>query len=65
MARTRTGLPTLRHLARESCRIIVKFGPVIAATFPESVALQAALASAQAACEVLVQEIDGVLTEGV
>lgn len=61
----RTGLPSLRVVAREMCRLVTKFTPVIQRLYPENAALTAALLAANAACAELVTEIDGELEPGV
>lgn len=61
----RTGLPSLDKIAREMCRLIVTFTPIIRSLYPENAALLAALAAANAACEALEEQISGVLQEGV
>jgi len=62
---TRTGLPALKKVGREMCRLIVKFTPVIQLAYPDSPALQAALAAALAACAELDKEITENLPVGV
>jgi len=57
-AQRRDGLFSLERTARELCRLITKFAPVIARLYPENVALQAALSAAMAACEVLRAEVE-------
>lgn len=61
----RTGLPSLRVVAREMCRLVTKFTPVIQSLYSENAALMAALLAANAACAELVAEIDGELEPGV
>jgi hypothetical protein len=56
MAR-RTGVPALRHVAHELCRLIVKFTPVIQSVFPENTAILTALAAANAACSALDEQL--------
>jgi len=63
MAR-RTGLPTLLQLAQNMCRLIVKFTPIIQQLYGGNAALMAALAAANAACAILVQEIADVIVPG-
>lgn len=53
----RTGVPSLIDVAREMCRLITKFTPVIQRLYPENVALQAALAAANTACGALDEEL--------
>lgn len=52
MAR-RTGVPAILIVAKEMCRLIVKFTPVIEALYPSNATLLAALATANAACSAL------------
>ena len=61
----RTGLWTIRQIGLRLCRYIALFTPTIAAAYPNNSALQAALAAANAACQVLVEEANEVLPEGV
>lgn len=62
---SRTGLPALKKVGSEMCRLIVKFAPVIQLAYPDSPALQAALAAALAACQELEKEITDNLPIGV
>lgn len=64
MAVRRTGLTTLMNLATKMCTLIGKFTPIIQTVYPDSTALHAALASANAACAVLAAEADEVLPDG-
>lgn len=57
MAR-RDGFYSLRKVAREMCRLITLFTPIIRGLYPNNTALQAALAAAMAACDELFKEID-------
>lgn len=52
----RTGIPTILWTAQELCRLINKFTPTIKRLYPDNTALHAALAAANAACAVLVEE---------
>lgn len=61
---SRNGIPTILKTAQRLCQLIVKFTPIIATAFPSNAALQAALASANAACAVLVQEAGSVREYG-
>ena len=61
---SRTGLPTMLRIARELCRLITKFTPVIEVAFPGNTALLAALAAANAACATLHSEIVAVTVLG-
>lgn len=61
----RIGFYSIRRYARLMCKYILQFTPVITKTFPENAALLAALAAANAACEVLVMEIDSADDPGV
>jgi len=59
------GFYSIRYHARLMCKFIGQFTPVIIQFFPDSPALHAALSAANAACEVLVQQIDLNAHEGV
>jgi len=61
----RIGFFSIRKHARQMCKYILQFSPVIARIYPDNPALLAALAAASAACEVLVNEIDQVADSGV
>ena len=61
----RIGFYSLRKAAREMCRLVVAFTPIITKFFGDSPSLLAALAAANAACGVLVAEIDLVDTPGI
>jgi hypothetical protein len=61
----RDGFYSIRKAARQMCRFIFTFTPVIQRLYPSNAALHAALAAANAACEALVAEIDGQATPGV
>jgi len=50
MGARRTGVPSIMLIAREMCRLLAKFSPVITTLYPTNAALLAALAAAQAAC---------------
>lgn len=64
MAR-RIGLYSIRKFALEICKFIARYGAVIKAVYPDSSSLHAALDAANAACAVLVEEIDLVRPAGV
>jgi hypothetical protein len=64
MAR-RTGLPSLMRVAKEMCRLIAFATPIVQKLYPGNVPLAAALAAANAACEVLHAEIAVTIGEGV
>lgn len=53
---SRNGIPTILAIAQRLCKLIVTFTPIIQQQFPTNTALLAALASANAACAVLVAE---------
>jgi len=61
----RTGVPSLMEVARRLCLLIVKFTPVITATYPTNTTLHAALAAANAACNALHEELSTVREYGV
>ena len=53
----RNGIPTMMIVAKNLCRLIVKYESVIATQFPGNAPLLAALAAANAACGVLAAEL--------
>jgi hypothetical protein len=59
----RSGLPTILQLAKQLCKFISVWTPVIQKFYGGNAALMAALASANAACAVLAAAIDDVLPE--
>jgi hypothetical protein len=61
----RVGFYSLKKVAREMCRLIFFFTPVIKAVYPSATALHAALSAANAACEVLYENIVEVEPQGV
>lgn len=68
MAHT-TGIPSkigfysIRKHARLMCKFVFAFTPIIKRVYPEAAALHTALAAANAACEILVAEIDEIVNE--
>lgn len=52
------GFYSIRKAAKELCRLVVKFTPIIRNTFPDNATLLSALATANAACEALHEQID-------
>lgn len=64
MAR-RTGLSSLRRIGLEMCKMIAFASPIVERIYPGNTALKAALSAANAACEVLVAEINVTLPPGV
>jgi len=61
----RTGVPSLIKVAKELCRLILAFGPIIVRAYPESTALHVAMAAAQAACQTFHEELEKVKEIGV
>lgn len=53
MAHRKTGVPSLMYIAKELCRLITKFTPIITQLYPSNVDLLAALAAANTACAAL------------
>jgi hypothetical protein len=49
----RDGLYSLHRAAKELCRLVVTFAPVIERLYPDNDELQTALAAALAACQAL------------
>lgn len=64
MAR-RDGFYSIRKVAKEMCRLITVFAPVIKQLYPDSPALHAALEAALAACRTLHEELDANSESGV
>lgn len=63
MAR-RTGISSINKIAKEMCRLVTTFTPIIQRIYPENVALLAALDAANAACALLVVESENALEFG-
>jgi hypothetical protein len=61
----RDGLFSLQHTARELCRLITAFTPVITRLYPANTALLAALAAANTACAALEAQVTAQKEEGV
>jgi len=61
----RSGLPSILTVAHKLCRLIVTFTPYIQRLYPDSPALLAALAAANAACMALGEEITATIEPGV
>lgn len=61
---SRTYVPSLLQVATLMCRLIGKASPVIAKLYPDNTALQAALAAALTACQVLSTELAKVRSYG-
>ena len=61
----RDGLFSLQRTARELCRLVTAFTPVITRLYPGNAALLAALAAANTACAVLEAEVTAQKVEGV
>lgn len=61
----RYGFYSMKRTAKELCRLVAAFTPVIQRYFPESTALLLALEAANLACGVLAHEIEQVETPGV
>lgn len=65
MSHSRTGAPTLHKVARQMCKYIVQFEPLLRKAYPDNVALQTALSAALVACSALDEELVAVLEPGV
>lgn len=63
MAR-RTGVPSLMLVAKELCRLVVKFTPVIQQLYPGNATLLAALVTANEACMLLHAQLENVRDYG-
>lgn len=57
---SRNGVPTMLKVAKELCRLLALFTPVILKQFPDRPELSAALAAANAACGVLATQLEQV-----
>lgn len=60
----RTGRGVTRHTAYKLCRLVTKFTPIIQRAYPNNPSLMLALETANAACSVLVSELDAVAEYG-
>ena len=60
----RTGVFTLMNLAKQMCRGIVFFTPVIRLAYPGNIILMAALDTANAACHALEEALQDVVVAG-
>lgn len=65
MTGRRIGFYSLKKVAREMCRLIYKFTPVIKELYPDATTLHTALDAANIACGVMFDEIVAVETPGV
>lgn len=61
----RTGIPTLTYLAREMCRLITKFGPIIREISNNDPGVATALSAALAACSALDEKLQEYAEQGV
>lgn len=61
---SRTGVPTLIHVAEQLCKYIAKYGNTIKLLYPSNAALAAALDAAMAACSVLDERLKEVRATG-
>lgn len=61
---TRTYVPTLQKVAKQLCKYVVLGAPVIERQYPGNATLQAALATALAACQLLDVELEDVREYG-
>lgn len=61
----RIGFYSLRYTARQMCKYLFKFSPVIRTAYPDNALLLAALTAAEAACHELVIQIDAQAEPGV
>lgn len=64
MAR-RTGIPALMEVAKEMCRLIAKFTPIIVALYGTDPAVSTALSAANAACAALHEKLVEIAETGV
>lgn len=64
MAGRRLGVWTLHKVARQMCKYIVQFTPLIRNAYPENTAILVALEAANIACAALEAELDPLLEIG-
>lgn len=60
----RTGIPSILKVAQRLCQLLTTFTPIITTKYGSNASLMAALAAANAACAVLVQEVSAVREYG-
>lgn len=60
----RTGMPTITKLAKQLCKYIVQFEPIIRVVTSNDPAVLAALAAALSACQVLDAELTAYIPVG-
>lgn len=60
----KTGQTALQGLAKEMCKLILRWFPVMKRVYPENVALHLAIESADIACKALFEELEGVKNYG-
>lgn len=60
----RTGISSLNSLAKQMCRAVTIFTPIIRRVYPENEAILAALDAANAACALLEQETASLIVYG-
>jgi hypothetical protein len=53
----KTGVPSLQNVAKELCRLVLKFEPILVVVYATNPALLTALAAAGAACRELEKEL--------
>lgn len=61
----RTGIPALMEVAKELCRLIAKFSPIIVALYGDDPAVSTALSTANAACAALHEKLMEIAEPGV
>jgi hypothetical protein len=54
----RNGVPSIISIAKELCRLVVKFTPIITKQYPDNDELLAALAAANVACVALAAQAE-------
>lgn len=60
----RTGMPAITKVAKEMCRLIVKFEPIIRAVTDNDPAVALALSGALAACSTLEESLQEYIEDG-
>lgn len=61
----KTGLPTVKKLIRQACKLLQQFGPIIQKVYADKPLLIAAIGVFMAACDELVLQIDDAVESGV
>lgn len=60
----RTGITTLRTIAKTMCKLVLSYGETIKKIYPENTALHIAIDTADAACHALFVQLDELIEYG-